>query len=91
MLDAKAMYQIDGQNLMEFARILIEKTKQETEADLAKNGGESLLTKKQFCEKLQIDEVTAWRWQQRGYVVPLRIGGKVRYKQSDVTRLINGR
>ena len=48
---------------------------------------ETYLTTKKVCELLGITHSTAWRWQ-KDYLKPVRIGKKVRYKQSDVERIL---
>ena len=49
---------------------------------------EMLLTPTEVCEQLKISDVTLWRWQKAEYLKPLYIGGKRRYKTSDVQSLI---
>jgi predicted site-specific integrase-resolvase len=39
---------------------------------------------------LGISETTLWRWNKIGYLVPINIGGKRRYKMSDVRRILEG-
>lgn len=34
------------------------------------------------------DPSTLWRWEQRGYLTPVKIGVKVFYRQGDLDRLI---
>lgn len=46
---------------------------------------------KQVCEMLDVDPSSLWRWRKRGYLVPAEIGGKRRYKISDIRRILNGR
>lgn len=50
---------------------------------------EMLLTTEQAADTLQISKVTLWRWEKQGYLVPISVGGKKRYKQSDIMRIIN--
>jgi Helix-turn-helix domain len=45
---------------------------------------------KQVCEILNVDLSTLWRWNKRGYLCPSEVGGKRRYKMSDVKRILNG-
>ena len=49
---------------------------------------EMLLTPAEVCEQLKISDVTLWRWGKAEYLTPLYIGGKRRYKASDVQALI---
>lgn len=50
--------------------------------------GEALKTPEQTSEQLHVSIPTLWRWQQRGYLCPIYIGGKKRYRQSDINRII---
>ena len=33
---------------------------------------------------------TLWRWAKVGYLVPINVGGKRRYRMSDVKRILEG-
>jgi len=42
------------------------------------------------AEMLDVDKSTLWRWAKIGYLVPINVGGKRRYRMSDVNRILNG-
>ncbi len=65
-------------NLLSGARAIYEKAEEP----------EQYLTTKKVCELLQITHSTAWRWNKENYLNVVRIGGKVRYKLSDVERIL---
>ena len=46
-----------------------------------------LITKKQVMAKYQISAMTLWRMEQKGTLVPVRIGNKVMYYPKDVEKL----
>lgn len=46
-----------------------------------------LITKKQVMAKYQISAMTLWRMEQKGTLIPVRIGNKVMYYPKDVERL----
>lgn len=46
------------------------------------------LTRKEVVAKLMVTEVTLWRWEQAGKLVPVRVGSKVLYRISDVLSFI---
>lgn len=52
---------------------------------------ETLLSIRQAASLLGVDRSTLWRWEKQGYLKPVRIGRKVRYKQVDVKKLTTGR
>lgn len=43
---------------------------------------------KRVSEILEVDRSTLWRWAKCGYLVPIEVGGKRRYKMSDVKRIL---
>jgi excisionase family DNA binding protein len=47
-----------------------------------------LVSPKETCEKLGIDLSTLYRWDKLGYLSKIKIGGKVRYRWSDIEKLI---
>lgn len=75
-------------DLREFASALISATKRELEAAVAANKNESYLTPQQVSELLGVDLSTLWRWKKRGYLNHIEVGGKRRYKQSDIDTLL---
>jgi len=75
--------------LKQFADYLINTTKHELEEQITAQRQERYLTAKQVGEILSIDPSTVSRWRKRGYLVPCEIGGKRRYKLSDVKALLD--
>lgn len=51
---------------------------------------ETYLTQDEVSARLQVDKSTLWRWDKSGYLNKCRVGGKVRYRLSDVTKLMEG-
>ena len=41
-------------------------------------------------ELLSISKSTIWRWKQRGYLVPIRVGGNDRYRIQDIKKIMEG-
>lgn len=78
-------------DLREWQKEAIEITKRELEEAVISDKVETYPTPKQVGEILQVDLTTLWRWNKKGYLVPLEIGGKRRYKMSEVKALMNGR
>lgn len=81
---------VEIEDLLKFANVLIENTKRELEEAITKEKNEKQLSPKEVSEILGVDLSTLWRWQRRGYLVPVEIGGKRRYKMSEVKALLNG-
>lgn len=61
------------------------------DAKKPKQEGETYLTQDDVSEKLGVDRSTLWRWDKNGYLRKTRVGGKVRYKLSDIEKLMEGR
>lgn len=51
---------------------------------------ESYLTVEEVAKKLHITKPTLWRWDKSGYLKRIKVGGKVRYRESDVIKLMEG-
>ena len=77
-------------DLKEFATVLIDNTKKELELVVISDKAETYPSPKQVCEILNVDLSTLWRWNKRGYLCPSEVGGKRRYKMSDVKSILNG-
>ena len=76
-------------DLTAFAENLISKTKKQLEAEVIASTEERFLSRAETCDYLQVDQSTLWRWANRGYFVPVEMGGKRLYKLSDLKRILN--
>lgn len=47
-----------------------------------------LLTAAQVAERLHVTRVTLYRWEKAHHLTPIRKGKAIRYRESDVNRLI---
>ena len=79
---------ITAADLKDFATQLIAETKAELEQSISDCKAETYLSGEKVMEMLEISKTTLWRWKQRGYLVPVRIGGNDRYKSSDINRIL---
>lgn len=52
---------------------------------------EKMLTIAQVCATLDVDKSTLWHWNEEGYLKKIYIGGKPRYKESEVLAILDGR
>ena len=77
-------------DLRQWHNEVIEDTKKQLEDVVVSEKMETYPTPKQVCEILGVDNSTLWRWKRKGYLVPANVGGKVRYKMSEVKALLNG-
>lgn len=51
---------------------------------------ESYLTAQETADKLGVDVSTLWRWDKTGYLRKIKVGNKIRYRESDVLKLMEG-
>lgn len=77
-------------DLKEFALSLISEREEEKKSNINIPAHETYLTQDEVSAKLQVDKSTLWRWDKSGYLTKVRVGGKVRYRLSDVTKLMEG-
>ena len=77
-------------DLKQFAVDIIESTKKELEDVVIADKAETYPSPKRVCEILDVDLSTLWRWNKRGYLCPAEVGGKRRYKMSEVNAILNG-
>lgn len=60
-----------------------------TELDAQRN--EVYLSPRKVAEMLDIHVTTLYRWEKQNYLIPIRIGTKVRYRKSDIEKLLGNR
>ena len=77
-------------DLKQFAVEIIESTKRDLEEVVISDKAETYPSPKQVCEILDVDLSTLWRWNKRGYLCSSEVGGKRRYKMSEVKAILNG-
>ena len=52
---------------------------------------ETYISANQVSNLLGVSKSTLWRWEKENYLVPVRIGNKLRYKESEVKQLMEGK
>ncbi|MBP7507253.1 MAG: transcriptional regulator [Prolixibacteraceae bacterium] len=87
---ANVSINVEAKDLKHFADYLIEQTKKELEETVISDKAETYPTPKQVSEMFNVDLTTLWRWKKKGYLVPIEVGGKRRYKMSDVKAILYG-
>jgi hypothetical protein len=76
---------LTGEQLNEFAEQILSGARAIYET---KEQPEQYLTRKQTAEMLDVDLSTLWRWNNENYLCPIEIGGKRRYKLSEVNKIL---
>ena len=77
-------------DLKQFFDCVLEEAKQELEQTVINGRAEAYLSPDKVCEMLDVDRSTLWRWNKRGYLSTIEVGGKRRYKLSDIKKILNG-
>lgn len=81
---------ITASDLKDFAALLIAETKAELEQSISDSKAETYLSSEKVMQMMEISKTTLWRWKQRGYLVPVRVGGNERYRLSDIKNIMEG-
>ena len=76
--------------LIEANNRLVERTVADLERAVAEKRETVYLTGEQVMAKFNIVPSTLWRWNKRGYLVPVKVGGENRYRSTDIDRILEG-
>lgn len=85
-IPSNAQVLVSLSDLKEFALGLINKS----QVSDHKEEKAKFLSPEEAATKLKVSRVSLWRWEKAGYLTANRIGGKVYYKESDITKLMEG-
>ena len=88
---SNTLVMISEDNLKFLAKTMILEVKKELENEIAAGKSDRLLTIDQAAELLGVNRSTLWKWAKRDYLKPIEVGGKRRYRLSDVNAIIAGR
>ena len=81
------MYMISAADLERILRYLVNDLISERE-EVKK---ETYISANQVSNLLGVSKSTLWRWEKENYLVPVRVGNKLRYKESEVKQLMEGK
>lgn len=89
---ANVQVSMSAQDLRAFGlNLLSEFAAQEASRKEMEAKGESYLSTNQVCKVLGVNRSTLWRWAKDGYLAPINMGGRSRYKQSSITKIMEER
>ena len=72
-------------DLKEFALSIIAEVRAEQS-----NREETYHSVEDAAKIIGVDKSTLWRWEKQGYLTPIRVGKKVKYKGSDIKLCMEG-
>ncbi len=79
-------FTITAKDLHDVINYTVCETRKELEQLIADERSEVYMSPNEVSEMLNVSLTTLWRWSKRGYLIPLEIGGKRKYKKSDVKK-----
>jgi len=79
---------IKAGELVEAIEYCINKTVREFDQRITDANTETYPSPDQVSKILDVDKSTLFRWKKRGYLTPIEVGGKRRYRMSDVKRIL---
>lgn len=85
---ANTILQVDRSELRAELKELYAEIRMEAERAAIIKASERLITPEQAADTLKVSKVTLWRWEKSGYLIPVSIGGKKRYRNSDIVKII---
>lgn len=80
---------IGANDLIGCFRAAIKEAKEEWEATCQARKTENYVSLAEASKLLRVDKSTLWRWSKTGYLLPIEVGGKRLYKQSDIDRILH--
>lgn len=84
--EGKGMYLVSGKDLLNFHNSLMDEVKREKEYLTL----ERMLNVDEVATLLATTPRSLRRWDEEGYLKPIKIGGVNKWRYSDVFRLMNG-
>jgi len=79
---------ITAADLKEVIRDTVLETRRSLEAEVAKGQSDVLLTRQEAQERLSVSRTTLWKWEKKKFLCPIEVGGKRRYKLSDINEIL---
>ena len=84
----EAQLGVTGEDLLLFSNQLISRAKHELSTAIAEARKEKYLTKEEVKTMCGVCDTTLWHWSKKNYLKPVKVGNKVRYRQSDIQRIL---
>lgn len=81
------LFIVSAQDLIDVIDTSVKKAIQELEESISKSNNDNLVPLKEVAETLNVSRCTLNRWNKDGYLVPIKIGRKVFYRQNDINEI----
>ena len=86
--NANIKLEITGEDLRNFSEELISRAVNEVATAMQGNKEDCLLSKEETKKRLGVCDATLWHWDKKGYLKPVKVGSKVKYRESDVNKIL---
>ncbi len=80
--------ELSGEDLLRFSQDLIKRAVSEIVAAKEETSDEKLLTRDEVKNLCGVCDATLWHWRRRRYLEAIKVGSRVRYRQSDVEKIL---
>jgi excisionase family DNA binding protein len=75
-------------DMLQFGKMILEGAQKQKAEEIANAQGETYHSPAEVAKNLQVDLSTLWRWEKQGYLTGVKVGGKKRYRKSDIDKLL---
>ena len=82
---------ISASELFDAINYCVSVTRKELEQQITDANTETYLSPEKVAQILDVHPTTLWRWNKSGYLKHIELGGKRRYRMSDINNLLNVR
>lgn len=86
--NANLKLEVTGEDLLIISNNLINRAKDELSSMMAEARKEKFLSKEDMKKLCDVFDATLWHWGKRNYLKPIKVGNKVRYRLTDVQRIL---
>lgn len=84
---SQQLFIVSAQDLIDVIDTSVKKTIQELKEGVSKSNNDNLVPLKEVAETLNVSRCTLNRWNKDGYLIPIKIGRKVFYRQNDINEI----
>lgn len=86
--NANVKLELSSNDLLAFSDILIARAKSELQIQM-EDRKEEYFTRVDVKKLFGVCDATLWHWNRRGYLTSIKIGSKVRYRKSDIQKILD--
>jgi len=86
----KVKLEVTCEDLLSFSNDLINRARNELSVEIAESRKEKYLTKQDVKTICGVCDATLWHWNKKNYLNIVKIGNKVKYRMSDVQKILDG-